>query len=512
METGRVVVIGAGVGGLSAAIALAAEGQHVTVLERHHAAGGKMRLVRAGDALIDAGPTVFTLKPVFEALFARAGAHFEEHVPVERLDVLARHAWGAGGQLDLFADVERSAEAIAEFAGIDEAHRFRAFSAETGHIFRLLDASFMRAARPSAAGLSLNLLRSGDAKLADLFALRPFETLWRALARSFSDPRLRQLFARYATYVGSSPLAAPGTLMLIAHAEQRGVWAVKGGMHALAQGMQRLAEARGATFRFGAHVSRIVMGRSGVEGVELATGERIAASAIVFNGDAGALQAGALGDGARSAARVNGGPSLSAVVTCSHSDTAGFALTRHNVFFDEDYASEFDDIFGQHRLPRKPTVYICAQDRGDDARLPAQGPERLLTLVNAPALQPGERDNPEEIAACLARAESLLTRCGLNIQHRASVVTTPQGFADLFPATGGAIYGRACHGMMAPFRRPGAAARMAGLYLAGGSAHPGPGVPMATISGMLAADRLLADRISQPKFRKAAMVGGISTR
>ncbi len=214
-------------------------------------------------------------------------------------------------------------------------------------------------------------------------------TLWKALGGHFRDPRLRQLFGRYATYCGSSPFSAPGTFMLVAHAEQEGVWTIEGGMHALASTMRRLAEAKGATFRFGASVARIETESGRAAAVHTADGERIAAGAIVFNGD---VSAG--GEPARRNSRSGGSRterarrSLSAVTWCLDAKADGFPLTRHNVFFSRDYPAEFDAISRARRLRGTPP-YVCAQDRGDDGT--TSGSDRLLCLVNAPA--DGDQDS-----------------------------------------------------------------------------------------------------------------------
>jgi 1-hydroxycarotenoid 3,4-desaturase len=188
--------------------------------------------------------------------------------------------------------------------------------------------------------------------------------------------------------------------------------------------------------------------------------------------------------------------------------TRGFPLARHTVFFSDDYAGEFDDIFVHSRLPRNPTVYVCAQDRDDGGAGPSEGPERLLCLVNAPPRGDASFE-PAEIRACETHMLDVLSRSGLKIDPLATVTTTPADFHKMFPATGGALYGRASHGWMASFRRPGARSRLPGLYLAGGSVHPGPGVPMAALSGRMAAASLLADFASTRPSRATAMRGGM---
>jgi 1-hydroxycarotenoid 3,4-desaturase len=494
----RVVVIGAGVGGLAAAVDLARRGADVTVVERAAAPGGKMREVPVAGRGIDGGPTVFTMRWIFESLFADAGARLEEALDLVPADVLARHAWRAGGRLDLYADVERSAAAIGEFAGAADARGYREFCARSAAIYRTLRDPFIAGQRPTMLELTR---RIGYTRFADLWRTAPFATLWSALGSHFRDPRLRQLFARYATYVGASPLRAPATLMLIAHVEQDGVWIVRGGMHRVAVALADLGSRMGAQYRYGCGARRIVVEHGGVAAVELENGERLPAEAVVYNGDASALGAGLLGDDPRHAADPVRAPdrSLSAITWCLQASTSGFPLEHHNVFFADDYPGEFDAIFRGRTITAAPTVYVCAQDRGVAA--PARSaddrsPERLLALVNAPADGDTRPFDEAEIAAVGARAFGLMRDCGLTIDAKpeATVVTTPAGFERLFPASGGALYGRANHGPFGSFRRPGAASRVEGLYLAGGSAHPGAGVPMAAMSGRLAAAKLLEDR------------------
>jgi 1-hydroxycarotenoid 3,4-desaturase len=284
--------------------------------------------------------------------------------------------------------------------------------------------------------------------------------------------------------------------MLVAHVEQDGVWLVEGGMHRIAQALAQLAAHHGAQLRYGAHVSEVLVERGAAAGVRLADGERIDADLVICNADASALGGGLLGAAARAAVEPvpPAARSLSALTWVLLARTRGFPLRRHTVFFSADYPAEFDAIFRAGRLPAQPTVYVCAQDRGDDDTSPP-GPERLLCLVNAPPVGDRRRFEAREIEACEQAAFGLMQRCGLTVERdpARTVITTPAEFDALFPGTGGALYGRASHGWQASFQRPGVRSRIPGLYLAGGSVHPGPGVPMAALSGRLAAQAVLQD-------------------
>lgn len=494
MADRRVIVIGAGVGGLVAALELAAQGVAVTVIEQAHTPGGKLREVAIGAARLDAGPSVFTMRWVFEEIFAAAGLSLAEHLPLRPLEILARHAWSERERLDLYADLERTVEAIGELAGAAEARRYRQFTAQARRVYRTLEQSFIRAPRPTP----LTLARAaGLGGLGDLWQIRPFAPLWRALGDYFHDPRLRQLFGRYATYCGSSPFLAPATLMLVAHVEQAGVWLIEGGMHRLAVVLAEQAAARGALFRYGTAVQEIRLQAGRVAGVRLATGEELDAAAVVVNADVAALAGGLLGAAVAGAVPPvpRAARSLSALTWNLLTPVPDFPLRRHTVFFSQDYAGEFADIFQRGRLPVAPTVYVCAQDRSDQEADRPLGPERLFCLVNAPPNGDTHTFDTTEIAQCEERTFSLLARCGLHLQRDSAntIVTTPTDFAGLFPGTGGALYGQAAHGWQASFSRPGSRSRIRGLYLAGGSTHPGPGVPMAALSGRLAAASLVAD-------------------
>jgi len=290
-------------------------------------------------------------------------------------------------------------------------------------------------------------------------------------------------------------------------------------MHALAKAIAAQAERQGATLRYNTPCQRILVRDGRACGIELAGGEQLQADAVIFNGDASALAQGLLGSNVQQAAKNT--PlkkrSLSAVTWSVNGKTSGFPLVRHNVFFDDDYKLEFDEIFKQHKLPSRGTVYVCAQDRTDTAAS-VDGNERLLCLVNAPAVGDqgaGQHLTVSEIESCQEQSLKLLGQCGLGLDltssETLSIRTTPADFNQLFPGTGGALYGPASHGWMTPFQRPSSASKLPGLYLAGGSVHPGPGVPMAALSGQLAAATVMAHLASTKPLGRVRISGGMLT-
>jgi len=505
----RIVIIGAGIAGLAAAARLAPACNEILVLERHAHPGGKMRILPTPAGPVDAGPTVLTLRHVFDDLFSSLGERLEDHVTLVRQPLIARHFWPDGSRLDLYDDENRNAAAIRDFAGARAADQFRAFSRRAKMLFEALEAPVMFSPAPSLPGLA----RQVAAHPGTLRGLAPFSSLAALLDRQFDDPRLAQLFGRYATYVGGSPYRVPALLSLIWRAESAGVWAVRGGMQRLARAVACLAEARGAKFRYNSHVSRIDLRRGRVRGVELADGRRIQTGCVVFNGDPRALATGALGEGCHSVASATRRTprSLSAEVWAFAATATGPDLAHHNVFFRDAPEPEFSAP-GRGDLIDDPTLYVCAMDRGQAEAPPVK--ERFEIIANAPPLTVRDAaPDPEDFTRCQTRTFQTLARFGLRFDPMpaAENLTTPADFETLFPASAGSLYGQSPHGLMAAFRRPVARTKIEGLYLAGGGAHPGAGVPMAALSAKHAAEAILKDRISTSASRRTAMPGGMST-
>lgn len=502
----QTVIIGAGVAGLVAAARLANAGHAVTVLERQDHVGGKMRALPSPAGPVAAGPTVLTLREVFDTLFADCGERLEDHLRLLRQPLLARHFWPDGSRLDLWDDAARNADAIRTFAGARAADQFRAFDARARALFDGFDAPIMQATAPRL----LSLVAHVAARPRLMRHMAPLKSLADLLRNSFDDPRLAQLFGRYATYVGGTPEGVPALLALIWHAEAGGVWAVEDGMHRLAAALADLARRKGAVIETGAHVAAIEATGGAVRAVILADGRRLPCARALFNGDPRALATGALGPDCASVAAVTrrAPRSLSAEVWAFAARAHGPDLAHHNVFFRTDPAPEFAALRRGETVP-DPTLYVCAMDRGLGTAPP--DPERFEIIANAPA-RPDDAP-PEETTQCHPRCFETLARFGLTFSPMPTeaALTTPSGFADLFPASNGALYGQSPHGALAALRRPTARTGVTGLYLAGGGTHPGAGVPMAALSGRHAAEAIMRDRISISPSRPTAMPGGTST-
>ncbi|MEM9966924.1 MAG: 1-hydroxycarotenoid 3,4-desaturase CrtD [Pseudomonadota bacterium] len=503
----HIAVIGAGIGGLAAALRLAHGGARVTVFERHAGPGGKMRTMPSAAGPVDAGPTVLTLKKVFEDLFAQTGSALHRHVTLQQEHVIARHFWPDGTTLDLTSDSAENKANIGRVFGRKSAEDFAKFDTRSAQLFAAFDEPIMQAADPKIVNLIAKVARNP----ALIPLIEGHRSLHSSLLKQFSEPKLAQLFGRYATYIGGRPDASPALLSLIWRAESQGVWHVSGGMHMLAKAIAQRAADCGAQFRYHAHVEQIEMAAGKPAAVVTAEG-RTPIDAVLFNGDPRALRSGMLGKAVKAAIRQKGVTprSLSACVHSFAAQAQGVPLAAHNVFFCADPHSEFDAL-AQDRMPQDATLYVCAQDR-----FSGQNPaclERFEIIANAPPVADGAPLHAKDREICHTAIMMRLKHFGLRFTPHPEIgsLTMPQQFSALFPASNGALYGRSPHGMMAAFNRPTVRSRIPGLYLVGGGIHPGAGVPMATLCAAHAAEAMLKDLSLTSTSHQAAMPGGTST-
>lgn len=479
----RAVVIGGGVGGLAAAIRLRAAGHDVTVCERNDVVGGKLAELVVDGYTFDIGPSLVTLPHVLDELFRVAGTTLADEVELVRLDPQFRYHWTDGDSLTVHDDADTTAAEFARFSsGAGEA--WRAFDARGRRIWDVSERTFF--AGPMTNPLSLaRRMRSP----VDLVAIDPLRSLHRSATAVFDDTRLQQWAGRYATYSGSSPFRAPATLACIPHIEARfGCWYPMGGLGRLRDAIERTARRVGVEIRTGVEVARVLADDRRVHGVELLDGERLAADIVVANTDAAHLYEDLMPD-RRALRRVRRAKrSTSGFVMCMGVRGATPGIGHHNVWFSSDARREFDQLT-HGVLAAEPTVYACVSSITDASQAP-DGCENWFLLVNTP---PGVHVDRE------AYAEVVLDRLaarGVELGPRAEFVRTltPADLASRYRSPGGAIYGSSSDGRRAAFARPANRGARGGLYLVGGSSHPGGGLPLVVMSARIVADMVAADR------------------
>lgn len=485
-----IVVIGAGVGGLSAAIRLAAAGKRVIVLEQQAQVGGKMGEVRLAGYRWDSGPSLITMRDVFEDLFSLAGNKLEDYLTLRPLEPLTRYFYPGGATLDISRDLPALLNSLNRLDRRDVEGYLR-YLAYAARLYRIVAPIFIFDQPPRLASLL---------RVSPLDALRfdGLRTMKRAIDSQVHSPELRQALAMFATYVGASPYQAPATLNVIAHVElNEGLWYPAGGVYRIAQAYARLAELLGVEIRAGQRATQIETRAGRVWAVRTAS-ERITAQAVVANLDVSLVyrdllsEAGLGGNWRRKTG--DSERSCSAFVMLLGVRGQHPQLSHHNTLFSADYRREFQQIFSEERPPLDPTIYISISSKTEPSDAPA-GAENWFIQVNTAALSP-KWDWAAQSSAYASLILDRMAQRGLDIraQIECSQVITPLDIAEKTGAWRGALYGASSNSRWAAFRRPhNRSQAVGGLYFAGGTAHPGGGVPMATLSGKTAAGLLLQD-------------------
>lgn len=487
----RVIVIGAGIGGLSAAIRLAASGFTVTVYETNDRVGGKMSEIESGGFRWDTGPSVITMRHVLEDTFSAAGRVLSDYVTLLPIDPLTSYFWLDRTRLDVSADTSVMSERIASIApgDVDGYLRYLEYAAQihrvTGPVF-----IYDQPPRPSS------FLK---VPLTDWLVADPFRTMDAAIRSYVRSPKLRQVLGRFATYVGGSPYQAPATLNVIADVElSGGVWYPQGGVYAYAAALERLARELGIGIVTNCGVASIACQDGRVAGVVLETGAEVSADAVISNLDVTTTYMRLLPKSGKFLSRLKRlqafEPSCSAFIMLLGVESVTHGLSHHNILFSDDYAREFRQIFREGVPADQPTVYIAITSKTDPAHAPS-GSENWFVLVNAPALTPesGWATVSETYAE---RVLNMIEAHGLTVRNRirAQHVLTPDDLQTMTGAHRGALYGASANSRFTAFRRPhNRCPDLRGLYFAGGTTHPGGGVPMVTLSGKVAAELVKAD-------------------
>jgi len=487
----EVSVVGGGVGGMVTALLLARQGHEVRLYERLARLGGKLAEYHRDGFTFSLGPSMLTMPEVFREL----GVAGELVEPAE----LCRYRFADGSVLTAKRDPASMAAEVERLAP-GEGRAWREF-----HDWArgCLDA----AGRTFFAG-PLNRRPDGEARLSDLLAVAPAHTLDGLARRYFRDPRMRQYVGRYATYAGSSPYSAPAALGCVPALEHgQGAWYVPGGLPRLADQLAALLREAGVRVRLSSPVAAVLADGGGVTGVRLAGGESRRADIVVANTDAAALYGDLLPDRRRLRRLARLGPSSSAFLLMAGVDGRTPGMAHHSVLFSADYEREFADIFDRREPPRDPTVYIGCSAVDDPSQAP-EGAENWTMLVNVPARDPARWSIRPQAYQDLV-LERLAAR-GHDLAGRLRFVDafTPADLRDRYGAWGGAIYGSAYRGRLAPFLRPANRGPRRGLYLVGGTTHPGGGLPMVALGARIVAGLVATDFPAPVAGRAASPDGG----
>ncbi|MFD1030059.1 phytoene desaturase family protein [Metaplanococcus flavidus] len=485
----KIIIIGGGLGGLSAAVTLANAGMDVELYEKNDHFGGKLMPVRLGNHTFDFGPNTITMPEVFNSVIEQTDEPASDYFDFIPLNTHTRNHFPTGEYLDFSSDPDEMQAELNRVAPEDSVN-FRSFLNEISRIYKLAERYFF----PSTFQSWHDYLSPTLGKA--LVQVRPAETMDHFYKRYFRNPQLLQAFGRYATYIGSSPYKAPATFSLIAYLELvGGVYYAKGGNASIAEGFAAVARKNGALLHAGKAVKKIIVRDGKAVGVELEGGLLSEADAVILNGDLLSAFPQLTEESERPSfsnkKAVSYEPSISAFVILAGLNTRLPELKHHNVYFSGDYSGEFDDLFDKKRYSEQPTVYISNSSYTDPTVSPDG--DNLFILVNAPALT-ADGKLQIDAEAYKNRIYDFLESYGLDIRnHVVEERTYTSSFiAENFNAYRGSLYGPSSHKKKDAFLRPAnASPDIKNLYFVGGSTHPGGGSPMVTMSGQNVAKRIL---------------------
>ena len=494
----HVGIIGAGLGGLAAACTLAARGYSVTVFDKNDWTGGKAAILNEHGFRFDMGPTILTMPEVLKRLFLEADKDMEDYLDLIRLDPQWRCFFDDGSKLDLVEDISEMSKHIESFGGSGaDTDGYRRFMTLAERLHEISERFFFWKPVEDLQD-TFDFRKNLDLKtLRDVLALRMGHSVADTIRSHVQDQRLAQMLDHFTQYVGSSPFLSPAVLCSIADIQtQGGVWYPKGGIQSVPIALTQLARELGVSFRPGEYVEKINTSSDRVTGIRTDSGVH-EFDAVVSNMDSVRTYCELLDSPKKTINKLEKRePACSGVVLYLGLEKGYDHLLHHNFIFSDDPEQEFDAIYRKGELAPDPTCYVAAPAKTDNSVAPAGG-EALYILVHTPYLRdhhdwsemfPEYRRTILRKLAKTAKLDDLESR--INYEAR----LTPDMIHRRYKVLNGAIYGLASHGKFIGAFKPGNRSRgLEGLYLCGGSAHPGPGMPMAMMSGWIAGDALDKD-------------------
>jgi phytoene desaturase len=511
------IVIGSGLAGLATACTLAARGYSVTVVEKNDWLGGKAALLEDRGYRFDMGPTILTLPSVLHRVFQEAGRKLEEYLDMVRLDPQWRCFYEDGTHFDLLESLPEMKNRLREYTGAEATgngyEKFMAISKKLDEVsnkfFFWKSVGGIADTMNVKESLSLDVLR-------DVMSLRFGRTVAGLVRSHIPDARIAQMIDHFTQYVGSSPEASPAVLCGIAHMQtNEGIWYPMGGTRAVPEALVRLGRELGVQYVTGRQVKSIDSQSGRVTGVTLDNGQSLKATTVVSNSDCVRTCEELLPNkvAKQFLKKRKFEAACSGVVLYLGLRKKYEHILHHNFVFSRDPHVEFDQIYNQGEPAADPTCYVCAPSLSGDKVAPGDG-EALYVLVHTPYLRKHHQWDKMLPAYRNVIIDKLKKTAGMeDIEERIEVehTLTPADIHRRYHVLNGAIYGLASHGrFLGAFKPANRVAEMQGLYLAGGSAHPGPGMPMVVMSGWIAADTLDQDlraagqEESKSSFGKAA--------
>jgi phytoene desaturase len=489
----KISVVGAGIGGMSAAARLAKQGHQVTVFENSDQSGGKCRTEWFGDYAFDTGPSLLTLPAVFRDLFLKTGKRIEHVLDISPVDPAFNYNFADGSKVT-FPNLSnpKTYQEIEKSFGISASQSWRQIIERSEKMWEASRDSFIESELTSIWPLLLrkNLINQ-------INQISPFTSL-RSLSEKLNlDPHLKMIIDRYATYTGSDPRSAPAVLLTIAFVESTfGAWHIKGGIGQLSVALEQRCRDLGVDFQFKSLVTKILVERNKVEGVVLSDGKIIKSDLVVSNSDAeytfnsliGNEVSSARGERRKLKSATKSLAGFSLLLGLDNKKSKPVDVKHHNVYFPENYDLEFDQIFTQKVPVTDPTIYLCAPK--DSSMVKGADKEAWFVLVNAPRHEPESgwdwKDGGQEYAQKII---SKMDDLGLNVTNRLDFMKyrTPADLENYAMAPGGSIYGTSSNSPVSAFLRARNRSKVKGLFCVGGSAHPGGGLPLVGISAEIVA-------------------------
>lgn len=480
-------IIGAGLGGLAASCLLAHKGHDVTILEKNSSPGGKINQISIDGYRFDTGPSLLTMPFILEKLFEYCDTKISDYLDIQSVDPICRYFYPNGIQFDCYQDTCLNTAQIQEFAPND-VQAYKQFISYAEQLFERTKDAFLYNPLYGLSDL-------GNLDFTDFFKIDAFQTVSGRIDKQFESKELQQFFKRFATYNGSSPYRAPATLNVIPYVElSLGGYYLDGGMYSLIKALTSLAENKGVNIQYDTEIKQINTVDDTIKGVTDADGNIHAADIIVSNSDASETYLSLVNKEDISLLKrkkvANVEPSCSGFVLMLGVEKSYNALTHHNIFFSEDYKQEFKQIFEDKVMPEDPTIYIANTSYTNPQDAPEDS-SNLFILVNAPYLSDNidwdkeEKRYKKQIIRKLQ--EHGLTDLSDYIKYSNTI--TPKDFYQKYRSNKGSIYGTSSNSKLAAFMRPKNKSRsVKGLYLVGGSTHPGGGIPLVTLSAFHAVE------------------------